>query len=97
MHDQQWEDIHRAIEHMSDGEKRDLLEEISRSLDDSRHRPGSNAMTAEQRQAVADLLREIEQLPAADEPADGLIASRDHDEILYGRSRKANPPERPAT
>ena len=94
MHDQHWHDIQKAVQRLAPDEKRELIDEINRSLSgDTGHR--SSATTSEQKQAVMELLEEVEQLPMVDEPADGLVASRDHDTILYERSRKAARQENP--
>jgi hypothetical protein len=52
-------------------------------------------MTPAQKRAVDELLKEVETLPCANEPDDGLIGSRDHDKILYDGSGRTGFPERP--
>jgi hypothetical protein len=90
------EQLDRIIGQMTEAEKRDLLERLARSLNGGQSQPASsNMMTPDQKRAVDELLKEVETLPCANEPDDGLIGSRDHDKILYDGSGRTGFPERP--
>ncbi len=83
MHDHFPHDLTKAIDAMSDAEKRELIAELSRSLNgECKPVARGDDMPSEQKQAVLDLLSEVDSLPDTAEPADGLVGARDHDQIL---------------
>ena len=72
----QWDDIQRTIDAMSEREKVELLNRVSHALgqaEDAAH---------QQKQALNRLRAELALLPNRN-PADG-FSNRDHDKIIYG-------------
>ena len=89
-----WEQLDRTVAEMTDADKRHLIERVARSLN-SGHTDSADVMTAEQRQAVLDALEEVKNLPHETEPDDGIVASEDHDAVLYDGTSSTGFPEKP--
>ena len=102
MHDQFRHDLEAAITEMSEAEKRSLLHYLEQSLQ-SNGKPARTTVTraeaetvTEQKRAWRELAKRVAELPR-NEPDDGLVASRDHDRILYDGMRKTGFGEKPLT
>lgn len=81
MHDQVRHDMERAIDAMSDAEKLELIERVTRSL---RQANGHRKPNPPER--VAQRIKQIAALPVQS-PPDGFSA-RNHDAVLYGTKRR---------
>ena len=76
-----WEQLDHTIAKMTAGDKRHLIERLTRALNGDRT-ADTNKMLPEQRQALLDFLDEMDALPL--ENADDTSTGRRHDEVLYG-------------
>ncbi len=99
MHDPNWSKLEQAIDRMSESEKRDLIHKLERSLDRNGRPVSPTAETqegavAQQKRAWAELRTRAAAAPTR-EPDDGVVASRDHDKILYDGTGRSSFPEKP--
>lgn len=85
MTDQDWNQLHAAIEQMTKQEKRALRDRLDRALAET-DRPStpSDQMTPQQLHAMRNFLDAIAKLPPGDDPYHDLGYSNEaHDKILY--------------
>lgn len=88
--------LDRIIARMTEAEKRELRAKLDRCLEaDPSGTEREATIAARQRQAWERLWQKVRNRPAPKEPDDGLIASRDHDKILYDGSSHTGFPEKP--
>ena len=97
MTNQQWQQLKQTIRQLTDAEKRELIDTLARSLNGGQNRDESEALTvSRQRAAWQRLHNKIRSHPTCPESDDGLVASRDHDKILYDGSSHTGFPEKPS-
>jgi hypothetical protein len=89
MHDRLPDELQRLVNELSDDEKRELIDQLARSLPPAAEAENEVAIVARRRAAYQAALERLSKLPEEEDPYAHLGYSNEaHDKILYDLEQK---------